>query len=302
VGARHIQALLGSLGRLARTPFSTTLTLLVIGLALAVPMALKVLVTNAQIATGSLHGAIDLSVYMKPEVPLSKAQQLQSNARARPEVASVTLISSEQALEEFRNFSGFGAALQALPQNPLPHVLRVQPRTDSRSAQAVDALKRYFAAWPEVDVVQVDTEWVARFNAILSLLERVLLIAAAVLGAGILAIIGNTIRLEILARREEIEVTKLVGGSNAFVRRPFLYTGMLYGVGGAALACILVQIGVFVLQQPIATLAQLYGSRFVLQGLTLQDVGVLFGASFVLGWIGAWLSAQRHLYRIEPRA
>jgi cell division transport system permease protein len=302
VGARHLQALLGSFGRLARNPFSTALTLLVIGLALALPMALKLLVTNAQQATGGLHSAVDLSVYLKPDVPLVKARQLEGNARARPEVANVTLISAAQALEEFRSYSGFGAALQALQQNPLPSMLRVQPREGARTSVAVETLKRYFAAWPEVDLVQVDTEWVARFNAILQLLGRLLSIAAVVLGAGILAVIGNTIRLEILNRREEIEVTKLVGGSNAFVRRPFIYTGVLYGLGGAVVACVLLEIGVMILQRPVATLAQLYGSHFSLQGLTPSDAGVLFAASLLLGWVGAWLSAQRHLHRIEPRA
>ncbi len=302
MGARHLQALLGSFGRLARNPLATALTLLVIGLALALPMALKLLVTNAQQATGGLHNAVDLSVYLKPDVPLVKARQLESNARARPEVANVTLISADQALEEFRSYSGFGAALQALQQNPLPAMLRVQPREGARTAVAVENLKRYFAAWPEVDVVQVDTEWVARFNAILSLLGRLLSIAAVVLGAGILAVIGNTIRLEILNRREEIEVTKLVGGSNAFVRRPFIYTGILYGLGGAVVGCVLLEIGIMILQRPVATLAQLYGSHFSFQGLTPSDVGALFAASLVLGWAGAWISAQRHLHRIEPRA
>jgi len=302
VAARHLQALVGSFGRLARNPFSTALTLLVIGLALALPMALRLLVSNAQLATGGMHSAIDLSVYLKTDVPLAKARQLENSARERPEVRSVTLISPDQALEEFRTYSGFGAALQALQENPLPAMLRVQPRAGARSAEAVEGLKRYFAAWPEVDLVQVDTEWVARFNAILSLLERLLASAAVVLGVGILAVVGNTIRLEILHRREEIEVTKLVGGSNAFVRRPFLYTGALYGLGGAVVACLLIEAGVLILRQPVATLAQLYGSRFLLQGPTLPDVGLLFGASFVLGWVGAWISAQRHLRRIEPRA
>jgi cell division transport system permease protein len=128
------------------------------------------------------------------------------------------------------------------------------------------------------------------------------MITAALLGAGVLAVIGNTIRLEILNRRAEIEVTKLVGGSNAFVRRPFLYTGVLYGLGGAALAWTIVEIAVIVLGRPITTLAELYGSHFALEGPSLDDVGVLLAAGIVLGWMGAWISAARHLRRIEPRA
>src|SRR6201996_3220253 len=301
-GARHAQALFGSLGRLARSPFSTGLTILVIAMALALPTALRLLVVNAQIATGSFTSAVDLSVYLKPEVPLVKAQQLERNARERPEVAHVELISADKAMEEFRTYSGFGAALDALKDNPLPHVLHVQPRAEAQSTGAVESLRRYFTAWPEVDLVQVDTEWVMRFNAILDVLRHLLLITAVLLGTGVLAVIGNTIRLEILNRRAEIEVTKLVGGSNSFVRRPFLYTGILYGLGGAVLAWLIVEATVAILGQPVATLAQLYGSHYLLQGPSDQDIGMLLAAGTVLGWLGAWISAARHLRSIEPRA
>jgi cell division transport system permease protein len=301
-GARHAHALVGSLGRLARTPFSTALTVLVIALALALPTALRLLVLNAEAATGGFSSAIDLSVYLKSDVPLVKAQQLERNAGERAEVAHVELIPADKAMEEFRKYSGFGSALDALKDNPLPHVLHVQPRTDSQTTAAVESLRRYFTAWPEVDLVQVDTDWVMRFNAILDVLRNLLAIAAVLLSAGVLAVIGNTIRLEILNRRAEIEVTKLVGGSNSFVRRPFLYTGVLYGFAGALLALGIVEIAVTVLGRPIATLAEVYGSRFALQGPPLDDVGVLLATGIVLGWMGAWISAARHLRRIEPRA
>lgn len=301
-GARHMQALLGSVGRLSRNLFATTLTLLVIGLALALPTALRLFVANAQLATGDFANAVDMSVYFKPEVPLAKAEQLAADARQRPEVEQVTVISADKALEEFKTYSGFGAALDALKDNPLPHVLHVRPRADSDSPVALDSLRHYFSAWPEVDIVQVDAEWVLRFNAILEVLRRLLLITAVLLGAGVIAIIGNTIRLEILNRRVEIEVTKLVGGTNRFVRRPFLYTGVLYGLGGAVLAWLIVEGAVAILGQPVANLAQLYGSHFSLQGLSDSDIGILLAVGTVLGWLGAWISAARHLYSIEPRA
>jgi cell division transport system permease protein len=299
-GGRHAQALLGSLGRLVRSPFSTTLTILVIALALALPTALRLLVLNAQTATGDFSNAVDLSVYLRTDVPLVKGQQLERNARARADVTRVELIPAEQALAEFRKYSGFGAALDALQDNPLPHVLHVQPRDSSTAA--IESLRHYFTAWPEVETVQVDTEWVMRFNAILDVLRHLLGIAAALLSVGVLAVIGNTIRLEILNRRDEIEVTKLVGGSNAFVRRPFLYTGVWYGLAGAALAWALVQTAVIVLQRPIGTLAGLYGSHFSLQGPPANDVAILLATGIVLGWLGAWISAARHLHKIEPRA
>ena len=301
-GARHLQALLGSLGRLARSPLSTLLTLLVIALALALPTSLRLFVTNGQLATGNFANAVDVSVYLKTDVPLAKAQQLAQAAGQRADVAAVTVIAADKGLEDFRTYSGFGEALQALKENPLPHVLHVRPKATDSSAAALESLRRYFSAWPEVDLVQVDSEWVMRFNAILEVLQRLLLIAAALLGLGVLAVIGNTIRLEIQGRRAEIEVTKLVGGSNPFVRRPFLYTGVLYGLGGALLAWGIVAIAVAVLGEPVATLARLYGSRYVLQGPSRDDIGILLGAGAALGWLGAWISAARHLRSIEPRA
>ena len=300
--ARHTQALLGSVGRLARNPFATALTLLVIGLALALPLALNLFVTNAQTATGGFADAVDMSVYFKTDVALAKAQQLAADARQRSEVAEVKLIPADKALDEFRTYSGFGAALEALKENPLPHVLHVRPKPESSSPGALESLRRYFAAWPEVDIVQIDSEWVMRFNAILDVLRRLLVITAVLLAAGVLAVIGNTIRLEILNRRAEIEVTKLVGGSNSFVRRPFLYTGVLYGLGGAVLGWLIVEAAVAILGQPVATLAQLYGSRYSLQGPTGDEILIVLGAGIVLGWLGAWISAARHLRSIEPRA
>jgi cell division transport system permease protein len=299
---RHAQAFFGALGRLARNPLASILTLLVIAVALALPMSLKLLVTNARIATGDFKNAVDMSVYLKTDTPLSKAEQLANNARERAGIADVTLIPADKALEEFRTYSGFGAALEVLEQNPLPHVLHVHPSADSSSAAALDSLKQYFSAWPEVELVQIDAEWVMRFNAILDVLRTVLGIVAALLGLGVLAVVGNTIRLEILNRRAEIEITKLVGGSNGFVRRPFLYTGILYGLGGGLLALGAVSLMAALLSTPVAILAQLYGSRYSLAGPSLEDMAILLGGGAALGWLGAWVSANRHLRRIEPRA
>jgi cell division transport system permease protein len=276
--------------------------LIVIALALALPLGLELLVTNVRLATGGFANAIDLSVYLKTDVPLAKAEQLAKSARQRPGIAQIDVISADAALAEFRAYSGFGAALGVLTANPLPHVLHVHPSGDAESAASLEALRRYFAAWPEVDVVQIDAQWVERFNAILAVLRQVLIIAAAILGAGVIAVIGNTIRLEILNRRGEIEVTKIVGGSNGFVRRPFLYTGILYGLGGALLAWGIAASATRMLAAPVATLARAYGSHYMLVGPTPQEIAILIAGGVVLGWLGAWLSAARHLRSIEPRA
>jgi cell division transport system permease protein len=302
LATRHVQALLGALGRLARSPLATVFTLLVIGLALTLPAALGLLLTNAEAATGGFVQAVDMSVYLKPGVSLQQAQRLAERARTIPGVKNVRVISAAQGLREFRKYSGFGAALDALRSNPLPNVLHIVPQPAASSAVDLERLRRDLAAWPAVDMVQLDAQWALRFNAILGVLRRLVSTAAVLLGAGVLAVVGNTIRLEILNRRAEIEVTKLVGGSNAFVRRPFLYTGMLYGLGGAVLAWLMLEAVLIGLTGPVARLAQLYGSGFVLRGLTGRQCGVLFGGGLALGWLGAWISAHRHLRSIEPRA
>jgi cell division transport system permease protein len=301
-GAHHVRAFLAALGRLARAPFGSVLTLLVIAVALSLPLGLQLFLSNVRAATGGFANAVDLSVYLKTDVPVAKAEQLAKSARAHAGVAQVDLISADAALAQFRAYSGFGAALGVLNNNPLPNVLHVHPTEEAKSSSALEALRGYFAAWPEVDLVQIDAQWVQRFDAILQLSWQLLLITAAVLGAGVIAVIGNTVRLEIDSQRSEIEVVKIVGGSHRFVRRPFLYEGVLYGLGGALLAWAIAAGALVLLAPPVATLAKSYGSHFVLLGPSLQDLEVLLGAGIVCGWVGAWVSATRHLHRIEPRA
>jgi cell division transport system permease protein len=299
-GSWHAQAFTGSLQRVRRAPLSSLLTLLVIGLALALPAGLSLLVSNVARATDGFANALDLSVYLKADVPVERAQALKEQAAQRADVAEVSVIPADQGLEEFKKYSGFGEALTALKENPLPNVLHIRPRVETDAAGRLEVLRQYLASWPEADLVQLDSEWVLRFNAILEVLRRLVILTAALLAAGVLAIVGNTIRLEVEGRRGEIEVIKLVGATNAFVRRPFLYTGMIYGLGGALAAWGIVAAGVLLLTEPVAHLAALYGSSFVLHGLSRQDIGLLLLAGLALGWLGAWLSATRHLMALEP--
>jgi cell division transport system permease protein len=299
---RHVQSALFAAGRLARAPMATAFTLLVIAIALTLPSTLGLAIQSLSGITGELSGAVDVSVYFKQDVPLEKARQLANSLKQRSGVARVDLIPADEALKQFRVQSGFGAALDVLEGNPLPHALDVRPKADAADPEHMESLRRYLAAWPEVELVQVDSEWVQRLNAILDLLRRLVLGTAALLGVGVLAVVGNTIRLEIYNRRAEIEVTKLVGGSNAFVRRPFLYTGLFYGVLGALLAAGLVWLALYLLDDPVTRLARTYGSSFQLLLPGFKELGLLVGAGAVLGIIGAWLAAARHLARIEPRA
>lgn len=299
---RHVQSALFATGRLARSPLSTAFTVLVIAIALTLPTALGLAIVSVRDATGDFASAVDVTVYFQQEVPLEKARQLAGTLRERSGVASVQLISADEALESFRERSGFGEALDALGRNPLPHALAVRPEAGATDPERMESLREFIAAWPEVELVQVDNDWVRRLNAILALLRGIVTGAAVLLGVGVLAIIGNTVRLEIYNRRAEIEVTKLVGGSNAFVRRPFLYTGLLYGVAGGALAALLVAVGLALLNAPVTRLAESYGSSFRLLVPGLRDIGLLVGAGGLLGLLGAGLAAARHLARIEPRA
>jgi cell division transport system permease protein len=301
-GTRHLQALFGALGRLARAPLATLLTLIVIGVALALPAGLGLIVGNLRSATGELGNAIDFTVHFKLGTPIERVQQLAKGARERPGIDAVTVRTADEALTEFREASGFGDALAALEDNPLPHHLVVRPDKNSNGPAEIETLRRYFEAFPEVDVVQLDLEWVRRLHSLLDVLRRSLWVIIAVLGLGVLAVIGNTIRLEIQQRRPEIEVTKLVGGSNAFVRRPFLYTGVFYGLGGALLAALIVVGGMAYVDRAVGVLAAQYGGSFRMAGLGSEGIGILLGTGVALGWLGALISTGRHLRRIEPRA
>ncbi|MFO0512724.1 MAG: permease-like cell division protein FtsX [Gammaproteobacteria bacterium] len=298
---RHLQSMFAALGRLLRRPLSTLLTTLVIAVALALPAGLWLVVKNARAATGDLATAVQVTAYMKVGTPIARADQLARQLRERPEVASVRVIPAEQALKEFREYSGFGSALDALTDNPLPHALVVQPRVEQRDGGTIERLRASLAGTPDVDTVQADAEWARRLAALLDVLRTLFLAAAALLAVGVLAVIGNTIRLEIGARREEIEVTKLVGGSDAFVRRPFLYAGLFQGLFGGLLSLGLVALVIASVEAPIARLTALYGGRFRLGGLSLEEAGVVLLVGALLGLLGAWIGAARHLSRIEPR-
>jgi cell division transport system permease protein len=298
--ARHGQALVSSMGHLARSGLATMLAVGVMGLALALPLGLNTLVGNVRLATGDFSGALGMTVYLKTQVSEQSARHLAQNLRERTGVADVTLVTAAQALEEFRSQPGFGAALDALSDNPLPNVLTVRPAADATSPEQLDALRAAVEAWPEVDSVQLDRDWLLRFDALLDLMRRALWITAALLGAGVIAVVGNTIRLEIKSRAAEIDVTQLVGGSRAFVRRPFLYTGMLYGLIAGALAWGLVAAARFALNPSVARLAAAYGQSFTLAGPTLREFGLSMLAGLALGWIGAALASGREIARTAP--
>ena len=299
---RHAQTFVASLGRLVRQPFASLLTTAVIGLGLALPACLHLVVVNARSITAGIESSVQVSAYLRQPMTSEAAAKVMQSIAARGDVLEARLVSPEEGLREFEAVSGFGEALKALTGNPLPYAVIVRPASRFDTPEAIETLTAELRALPEVDLVQVDTEWVRRFHAILDALKRAVWLAAGLLGLGVLAIIGNTIRLDINGRREEIEVTKLIGGNNAFVRRPFLYGGVWYGLGGGLLAWLLVALAIGALAEPVGRVAALYASGFRLQGLRPEEILLLVGSGTVLGWIGSWVTASYHLRRIEPRA
>jgi cell division transport system permease protein len=298
--SRHAQTLVGSLGRIVHHPFATLMTMGVVALALALPLFLNLLLANARTATGNWSNAFDLSVYMDKKAGAGRTASVAKQLRKRDDVAAVRVISADQALAEFRADSGFGKALDALNENPLPDTLVVTPTLAASTPQGTAALQTAIAALADIQAVQLDTEWVKRLRAMLDILRRVVLVTGGLLGVGVVLIISNTIRLDILNRRAEIEVMKLVGASDGFARRPFLYTGIWYGLGGGLMAWILVAIAAAVLSRPIENLAKLYGSQFHLEGLGFTAGVLLLALAAGLAWMGSWFAATRHIRAIEP--
>jgi len=299
--ARHAQTFVGSLGRIVQHPVAALMTMAVIAVALALPLLLNVFLQNSRAATANWNQVFDISAYLDKKAGGTRAQALAKQLRSRSDVAAVRVIAADEALAQFRSASGFGTALDALRDNPLPDTLVVTPTLPASNPKGTEMLKNAIAALPDVQTVQIDSEWVERLTAMLAILRRIIWLTGALLGAGVVLVVGNTIRLDILNRRAEIEVMKLVGATDGFARRPFLYSGVWYGLGGGLLAVLLVAVAVASLAKPVERLAGLYGSQVRLNGLGFALGVAVMGVSVGLGWLGSWLAATRHIRGIEPR-
>jgi cell division transport system permease protein len=297
---RHAQVLVGAVGRLLKRPIASLMIITVIGVALALPLLLQLLIQNARGLSGEWAQSVELSVYLKPDVDEAAARALAAQLRGHAGIASVQLITAAQAFEEFKATSGFGSALDLLDSNPLPHVIIVRPSIEAGGAQELEALRVQVAAIAGVDQVQLDTAWVKRLHAMLDLLGNLVRFTAALLIAGILIIVSTVTAQEVANRRGEIEVMKLVGGTDGFARRPFLYTGVLYGLGGGLLALLLVGLAHRLLQGAVRELAATYGSAAGLTGMEWKQALVVLAGSSALGWLGAWAAATWHIRGIDP--
>jgi len=295
---RHRDALREALMRLRAAPLAALLTVAVIGVTLALPGGLYLAVDNVQRLARGLQANGQLSLFLKQEVTDDDAGKLADKIRRLAGVKHANVITRAQALAEFKRHSGFGEALALLDRNPLPAVVVVEPKR--LEPQALAQLATELGRDPRVEIVSLDLDWVRRLHAILEFAERAVAILAGLLGAAVLIIVGNTVRLAVLSRREEIEVTKLVGGTDAFIRRPFLYGGLAQGLFGGFAALLFVGVALAVLAGPAQELARLYGGRLQISGLAGLALGLpLAGAA--LGWLGSRLAVGRHLRRIEPK-
>ncbi|HEY1036582.1 MAG TPA: permease-like cell division protein FtsX [Pseudoxanthomonas sp.] len=291
---QHLYSFVSSLGRAARRPWATLLTIGVMAIALALPLGLWLALQNVGHFAGDVQQSREIDLFLKPDTPVARAQALALELRGRDDVADVELRTPEQGMAEFRERSGLGASLDTLEGNPLPSLLIVVPEGDD--ARLVAALQ----ALPETDLLQHDAAWRDRLAGWMGFGRRLAWVLAALFGLGALLVVGNTVRLDIQSRREEIGVLQLLGASDGFIRRPFIYLGAWYGLAAGALALGLLSLAALALREPLATLARSYGSAFALAGLDPRGAIAVVAAATVIGWLGAWLVTGHFLRQTRP--
>ncbi|MGY1425962.1 permease-like cell division protein FtsX [Lysobacter sp. A289] len=290
----HVYSLVASVGRMVRKPWSTALTIGVMALALALPLGLWSALANVERFAGDVQEARQVSVFLKPEISLDRARVLADELRERPDVAAVEWRTPEQGLAELRETSGLGETISSLDGNPLPSLLVIRPSGDEALLAA--SLEQL----PETDIVQHDAAWRVRLDGWLRFGGRLAWVLAAMLGLGALLVVGNTVRLDIQQRTDEINVLQLLGAADGFIRRPFLYLGLGYGLVAGALALALLTGADLSLRAPLAELANSYGSNFALQGFSVRAAIAVVAGAGLLGWIGAWLVTGHYLRQTRP--
>ncbi len=296
----HFESAVTTIDQLLRAPLATLLTVLAIGIALALPATLHVLTENLRLLGGGWQQSAAISLFLAPDVDEATASELALRLRARPEIATASVISRAQGLAEFRAYSGLGGALEQLRENPLPVVLAIDPTLPANDEPGLTRLAAALEALPQSDFARLDTQWSRRFHGILDLLHNGVLLLGGVLALAVVLVVGNTVRLEIENRRGEIEVMDLVGATGAFIRRPFLYNGAWYGLLGGIIAWCLVAVLVALMQTPVDRLAALYHTSFDVDGLEARASLLLIGGALLLGVLGSWLAVSRHLRRVGP--
>ena len=296
----HAHALFSSLGRLVASPFTSIMTIAVLAIAISLASGFYMLVINLQQLTGNLETSNEISLFLRDDVSDAHANKLADSIRQNPSVQDVKLITREQALTEFQTYSGFGPAINELEKNPLPIVLQVLPKNSLEDKQGLEQLQKSFQQSPEVDFTQMDLAWVERLQSIMDVARLFATLLNLMLGAAVLFIIGNTIRLELHNRRDEVIIEKLVGATNAFIQRPFLYTGFWIGFISGVSAWFIVTVLMLILRQPVEKLSDLYGGSFHLLFLSFSQTLALIIISSVLGVLGSWAVLIYQLQHTKP--
>lgn len=290
----HVYSLVASFGRMLRKPWATALTIGVMAVAVTLPLGLWAALSNVERFTGTVQQSRQISLFLKSDVAVERARTLAEQLRGRADVADVELRTPEQGMEELRRNSGLGEAISAVDGNPLPSLLIVSPKGDETT------LAQSLGTVPEVDVVQHDAAWRQRLDNWLRFGVRLAWVLAALLGLGALLVVGNTVRLDIQSRRDEIAVLQQLGATDGFIRRPFLYLGACYGLVAGALGLALLTAADHALRAPLLELARSYGSQFMLQGFDLPQAVAIVIASGILGWLGAGLVTGHYLRQTRP--
>jgi cell division transport system permease protein len=296
--ATHARQAVSSLGELWRTPVWAFVTVAVLGVSMTLPATLHLLVKNIQQVSRSYDQSFEISLFLKNEATPTDIASFVTILQGDPQVAKVRLIDKAAAMAEFKQQSGFGEAIRFLDQNPLPDVLVVTPKENLPSA-AEDLLQK-LEKERFVDLAKLDISWLERLAALMALMQQAVYTIAVLLLCAALLVIGNTIRLLIMDKKAEIEVMKLVGATDAFIQRPFLYTGVWLGIFGGFLAFLVIEFMILWLRAAIAKVTQLYQSDFVINSLSLAEFGVLMAIGTGLGLFGSYLAVRSHIKAIEP--
>ncbi|MBA4143651.1 MAG: ABC transporter permease [Nitrosospira sp.] len=297
--SHHVYAFAVAVKRLARAPLVSLLSISVIGIAFSLPAGIYVLLENLQSLSTQFSGAPQLSLFLSLDANEEDVEEIQSRLKQHPHVASFSFVSKDSALEQFKQGTGLADVMDGLERNPLPDAFVISARNSS--PEALDALRAELANLPQIELAQLDSAWAKRLDALIKLGRAGVLMLAALLSFSLVAVAFNTIRLQILTMRDEIEVAKLIGATKGFIRRPFLYFGAIQGMVGGAAAWLIIFLGIYLTDQQLKNLMELYEMNFRLYHLSLEDSLSLLLFSAWLGWTGAWLSVANHLSQIEPR-
>ena len=298
---QHAHAFFFSLGQYVKNPINNILTTFVIGISLAFPTGFYVFLNNIQILSSGWEESIEINLFLDTAINEQEANIIVNRLSKRNDVSEIILIKKDEALAEYKELSGFSDALDVLDENPFPNVILVKQALKNTDEYKTKKLISELEAMTEIDNIQYDNTWVKRLIRILDIIKIVIFIISTLLAIAVLLIVGNTIRLSIYSYRDEIEITKLFGGTDSFIQRPFLYSGFWYGLFGGVIAWLLITASLHILSEPIKNLSNLYAGDFQLVGLGPTNTLYLLSAGVLLGLLGSWVSVKRHLYAIEAK-